>query len=134
MEKNRVEAYVEREGLTGEDLTVAAEEIEKAAMALGRCQGAASPKGLLELLAEYLREECMAFAVPEQKPDVNECEGIEIEPGVYSGCNAKITGKDDCPECGHGDEMMGACRRDYDDETETARSAAIRALGYDQKL
>lgn len=28
------------------------------------------------------------------------CKGIEIEPGVYSGCNAAQTGANDCPRCG----------------------------------
>lgn len=28
------------------------------------------------------------------------CQGIEIEPGVYSGCTAAETGSTDCPECG----------------------------------
>ena len=68
-EKNRIEDWIESEGLTADDLTIAAEEIEKAALQLARCQGAASPKGLLELLAEWLREECMAFAVSERRPE-----------------------------------------------------------------
>jgi hypothetical protein len=29
-----------------------------------------------------------------------ECKGIEIEPGVYSGCDAAKTGATDCPERG----------------------------------
>lgn len=29
-----------------------------------------------------------------------ECKGIEIEPGVFSGCDAATTGATDCPTCG----------------------------------
>ena len=29
-----------------------------------------------------------------------ECKGIEIEPGVFSGCDAAKTGASDCPSCG----------------------------------
>ncbi len=28
------------------------------------------------------------------------CRGIEIEPGVFSGCDAYLTGATDCPQCG----------------------------------
>jgi len=31
---------------------------------------------------------------------MKKCKGIEIEPGVHSGCDAKTTGATDCPECG----------------------------------
>lgn len=30
---------------------------------------------------------------------VYDCPGIEIEPGVVSGCNAAQTGATDCPTC-----------------------------------
>jgi hypothetical protein len=30
----------------------------------------------------------------------NDCQGFEIEPGVYSGCTANDTGASDCPVCG----------------------------------
>ena len=29
----------------------------------------------------------------------HDCQGIEIEPGVYSGCSSKDTGAVDCPTC-----------------------------------
>lgn len=29
------------------------------------------------------------------------CQGIEIEPGVFSGCDAAETGGTDCPACSH---------------------------------
>lgn len=29
------------------------------------------------------------------------CPGIEIEPGVYTGCRAGATGATDCPICEH---------------------------------
>lgn len=29
------------------------------------------------------------------------CEGIEIEPGTFSGCDAHLTGATDCPTCGN---------------------------------
>ena len=31
---------------------------------------------------------------------MQKCPGIEIEPGVYSGCDAATTGMTDCPVCG----------------------------------
>src|SRR3990172_6644462 len=36
-----------------------------------------------------------------------DCPGIEIEPGVFSGCTAKDTGAVDCPTCrGRTDERQ----------------------------
>lgn len=34
------------------------------------------------------------------RQDVAHCLGIEVEPGVMSGCTAKETGARDCPSCG----------------------------------
>ena len=47
-------------------------------------------------------------ALAEEAIVAAECRGIEIEPGVFSGCDAHKTGANDCPSCGTAREGGGA--------------------------
>ena len=50
---------------------------------------------------EALADALLTFAVTGMLTAAEPCPGIEVSPGVYSGCNAAETGAKDCPECGY---------------------------------
>lgn len=51
--------------------------------------------------SQYVMDRYWGFIWPLADRTVEECQEYEVETGVYSGCNARETGRDDCPTCGH---------------------------------
>jgi ATP-dependent Zn protease len=52
------------------------------------------------LLASLDKQINALYVAAEKVFAASRCNGVEIEPGMHSGCDAAMTGANDCPTCG----------------------------------